>query len=268
LVADRFGIGADDDVLAPDSARLELAVEHGGCGDRRDRPWLDRIIGREIRFVERAPARQAGGEGGHKAVLMPDGVGKPPDRVLVVVPDADRAELRVPAEHVERRGICRHRRIARNIGVRARPKTNRQGDSARALDRLDELSVVSRVAAGFEHHVEEDAPGARRGELVGELRVVAPRPRPAADLAHGSIVDADEDDVAARLVLVEAVAAGAQQVFRQLTEADEPEDQSDDRRPQQQLPRRSLGLWFVPRRHRAPVPLASSLHLCREKVIK
>ena len=71
------------------------------------------------------------------------------------------------------------------------------------------------------------------------------------------------------LVRMEAVAAGAQDVLGQLTEADEPEDQPGDRNPQQQLGGRLLGLLF----RCATTPSACSFSLvqllpCREKVNK
>ena len=84
--------------------------------------------------------------------------------------------------------------------------------------------------------VEEDPLGASGAELVGQLGMVAARPRPAADLAERGIVDADDDDVAARLVRVKAVAAGAKHVFGDLAEAEQAEDQPGKRRPQQQPP--------------------------------
>jgi hypothetical protein len=50
--------------------------------------------------------------------------------------------------------------------------------------------------------------------------MITPRPRPAADLAQGLIVDLDEHDVAARLVPVEAVSRDPKRAFRDLAESD------------------------------------------------
>ena len=98
--------------------------------------------------------------------------------------------------------------------------------------------------------------------------MIAARPRPAADFAQGLIVDLDEDDIAARFVPMEAVPTGAQHVFRNRAEFDRAEDQSGNRRPQQQLPRPRFSHDLLALRHvRAILPRGTHTH-AREKVIK
>ena len=82
------------------------------------------------------------------------------------------------------------------------------------------------------------------------------RPGPAADIAKRLIVDLDQNDFAARLMPVKAVAQRPQRVLGDLAGADQAENQPSDRRPQKQLPWRHFGLGFRALRH-----LGVELHL-------
>src|SRR5205823_9993062 len=82
-----------------------------------------------------------------------------------------------------------------------------------------------------------------RGHPFDQLRLGPTRPRPVAVLAERLVIDLDDDDLAASLVLVEAVAANAQPVLGDLAKPDQAEDEPRERRQQQQFPR--LAVWVL-----------------------
>src|SRR5689334_15970504 len=75
------------------------------------------------------------------------------------------------------------------------------------------------------------------------------RPRPAAQLAQGFVVERDEHDVAARLVPVEAVPEGPERSLDDFPRADQSEDEASKSHPQQQLAAWSLRPDFRALRH-------------------
>ena len=72
----------------------------------------------------------------------------------------------------------------------------------------------------LEIDVEENAIGACLVEGRRQFGVVPPRPGPLSDVAQGSIVDRNEDDLAACLMYVSFVAACPKQVLGKLAGAD------------------------------------------------
>ena len=166
----------------------------------------------------------------------------PRDGGLEVVLPVDRADLGVPGE-------LRHRhRIVVGSFARAAARPAAKHDPTGPFQSNGKPIVVSGIGCTRKSEVEVDAarPGGRQS--VDKLRVIAPRPRPPADLMKRFIVDLDQDDVAARPVPVQAVAAGAKQILKIAQEHD-AQQQADQGRPEQQLPRLWIRLALGVRRH-------------------
>ncbi len=244
-VADGLRRRRDDDVLAAHGLPLELARQDIGRGNDRDRPRIGRIVRHEGLIGSGFDTRKFRSE--RRNLLPLDGarVVQPPDGILIIVPDADHAELDLLSggvrQHVDRCVV---------IG-RAEAGADRKDDGRGLVDRLCKQRVIRRGAAACKVHVEEDPVGAGLGQLCRKPGVMASRPGPLADFAKRSIVDRHEHNVAAGVVNVSPVAHGAEEVFRDLTKTDQPEDERGHRCPKQQFPAGRLTLLRPAQAHRA-----------------
>jgi len=99
--------------------------------------------------------------------------------------------------------------------------------------------------------VEEGPLNPGLAQPIDQLGMLSPRPWPTSDLAQGSIIDSDEDDVSARLVRMNLVAGDTEHVLGHLAELDQPKDECSHCRPQQKLPSGLLTLLCLAPGHRA-----------------
>ena len=188
---------------------------------------IDRIVDRES-FVHRpGDVRQQGGERRQRIRLcVPRAYGSRHDRVLIIVRCRDGAELR--------RALLKSRRgrrtplVARPRCCRARAPEGRRGRNAGWLrPTADRPLIVGRPTKSKSKKMRFAPAAVRR---IDEIGVVPARPRPPADLPQRWSSIFTNDDVAAGLVPVEAVAARAQHVLGDLPQ---PEQRRTPARPLQ-----------------------------------
>jgi len=98
--------------------------------------------------------------------------------------------------------------------------------------------------------------------------LVAPRPWPVAIFAQRRIIDLDDDDLAARIVRVQVIASNAKVVLGDLAEPDQAEDESGQRRPQQQLSWFLFQSLIAALRHGRGIPFPRCRTCARAKVSK
>ena len=98
------------------------------------------------------------------------------------------------------RAIVNERRLAEPRGVLL-VEGGKDHSSVRALKRSGKRRIVLGVGGCAEIDVEGDLRGAERTQVVDELTMNAPRPRPAALRKNALLVDVDENDIAGRCAL-------------------------------------------------------------------
>ena len=156
----RFGRGADDDVLAARSAsRRTRPLRIVGGRNRRDAGGIDRIIDHERPIGRAVAIRPASPRRTERAVSSTvRRIGHAPDRVLIIVADADRCRARACLrERGSGTGVCWIAVVRARRGTSARAAT-----LARALRALRRTARRRPRSVGLEQrHVEEDALGAR-----------------------------------------------------------------------------------------------------------
>ena len=111
-----------------------------------------------------------------------------------------------------------------------------------ASDGFGHQPILLGIGNRGEIQVEEDAVGAEACQFVDDLGMMAPRPGPALQLLDTAIVQSDDDDIAARIMLTEDVPAGAQHVLGRPAEVGHAKRQCGQHGPQQQTKANGLVL--------------------------
>jgi hypothetical protein len=107
-----------------------------------------------------------------------------------------------------------------------------QRNSSGTRDSRAEFLVISRIGCERKIHVEEDPVGAGSCQTVDELCIGPTRPGPIADFVERLVIDHEQNDVAAGLMRMKAVAGDAQPILCDLAKADQTENQPGKGCPQ------------------------------------
>ncbi len=217
----------DDDLLSRDAALVDGSAQHVDRRNPVDRVGADREVDRELA----ACRRRVIGERRRKRLCRHardrGAVAELANPAVGIGNDVDGGR---PCIRQERRDgdVVDALRIAEPSACRL-SEARQHHRSAGALERLCQLSVVSRVGSRAEVDVEGDLRGAKRTEIVDQRSVNAARPGPRPDFLQTAGIDVDERDRSARGALAYAKAHVAEPSVKRVENAAELEEKCRDR---------------------------------------